>query len=511
MPILGGFGNASEYAYRSFIVEIPDPFDWVDLYDVEPGLASRAGYAKITGIKSPLPIKVSIGSSYSLIANVFDNGQTVTFDNNNINEASFDEYSDPNNRFQSGLGFSEINDFVLNNQSINLSLVTPKIEKSDFSKTYTTLVSVGKTTQDWIIQTRPIDDTPSSFTFVGIGSTTTSTYLESNQIILSGLEPGFSFTSEITSGIGTINVNNIDRGFSYDVFDGDIIKLKTNSSNLFDTTTNIFDTTTNITLQVGTYSTTWVVTTEKENLNVTFTPTDFTDQSNLQLGTNYNSNQITVTDLSLNSDLPITLSNTNAKYEIERSGSVIKSFDASPIEVINNDKIRLRLTSSGSYSSLVTTDMQIGNTSADWRITTRSAPPPDPPAPPPPPTTFAPVRNVYRYFNRSNGRHVCSQNPAHPTLNGSGFFVEGVLCRAFYVDQPNPPGTFGPVRFNYNGNSFPCGKYYLSPNSNSVPLYELVNPSNGDVLWSPSINEGVGVGYQFRRTVGHSPRNSINF
>ena len=120
MPIIGGYGNASEYAYRGFIVELPDPFDWVDLYDVDPGQEYRAGYAKITGIKSPLPVRVSIGSSFSLISNVFDNGQTVTFDNNKKNEASFDEYSNPNNRFQPGLGFNIVNDLVENNQSINL-------------------------------------------------------------------------------------------------------------------------------------------------------------------------------------------------------------------------------------------------------------------------------------------------------------------------------------------------------------------------------------------------------
>lgn len=232
MPILGGFGNASEYAYRSFIVEIPDPFDWTDLSNVEPGEEYTSGYAKISGIKSPLPVRVSLGSSFSIISNVFDNGQTVTFDNNNVNEASFDQYTDPNNRFQSGLGFNVINAIILNNQSINLSLVTPKTLKTDFSKTYTTLVSVGKTTQDWIVQTRAIDETPDTFSFVGIGSTTTSTPVESNEIIISGLEFGFSFTSQITSGVGTISVNGTDRGSSYDVFNGDAIKLKTTSSNL---------------------------------------------------------------------------------------------------------------------------------------------------------------------------------------------------------------------------------------------------------------------------------------
>jgi len=370
MPILGGYGNASEYAYRGFIVELPDPFDWVDLYDVDPGQEYRAGYAKITGIKSPLPVRVSIGSSFSLISNVFDNGQTVTFDNNKKNEASFDEYSNPNNRFQPGLGFNIVNDLVKNNQSINLSIVAPNTLKSDFSKTYTTNVSVGRSEQDWIVQTRSIDETPINFNFVGI-ETTTSTLTESNEITVSGLESGYSFDANIISNSGNIIVNNVNEGTSFSVSNDDKIKLSF-------TTPETFDTTTNITIELGTYSETWRVDTEVENINITFTPTDFDNQSNRQLNTNYDSNQITISGLSLNSDLPVTLSNSNASYEVERSGSVVKSFTDSPIEVVNNDKIRLRLTSSGSYSTSVSTNMIIGNTSADWVLTTRDAPPPQP-------------------------------------------------------------------------------------------------------------------------------------
>lgn len=368
MPILGGYGNASEYAYRGFIIELPDPFDWVDLYDVDPGQEYRAGYAKITGIKSPLPIRVSIGSSFSLISNVFDNGQTVTFDNNKKNEASFDEYTLPNSRFQSGLGFNVVNDMIENNQSINLSIIAPNTLKSDFSKTYTTNVSVGRSDQDWIVQTRPIDETPINFNFVGI-ETTTSTLTESNEITVSGLESGYSFDASITSDYGNIIVSDVNRGTSFSVSNDDKIKLSF-------TTPETFDTTTNITIELGTYSETWRVDTEVENLDVTFTPTDFSNQSNRQLNTNYDSNQITISGLSLNSDLPVTLSNSNASYEVERSGSVVKSFTDSPIEVVNNDKIKLRLKSSGSYSRNVSTTMTIGNTSADWVLTTRAAPPP---------------------------------------------------------------------------------------------------------------------------------------
>lgn len=508
MPILGGFGNASEYAYRSFIVEIPDPFDWVDLDDVEPGTEYISGYAKISGIKSPLPVRISIGSSFSIISNVFDNEQTVSFDNDRKDEASFDEYSQPNSRFQESIGIDATNAFIKNNQSINLSIFPEKLVKEDFNKTYTVNVSVGRSNQDWIVKTRPIDDTPDAFVFTAIGSTTTNTTTQTNEIIISGLEPGFPFDYSVSAGIGSVIVNGFNRGSSYSIFNGDSIRLETTSSSLFNTTTFIA-------YQVGSYSTSWSVSTEIENLNITFTPTDFTDQTNLQLSTAYDSNQITISGLSLNSELPVTLSNTNASYEVDRGGSIVKSFTANSIGVVNNDKIRLRLSSSSSYSTAVSTNLTIGNTSADWRITTRDAPPPpiDPPRIDPPPTTFAPVRAIYRYYNPSIARHACSQNPSHPLLvGGGGFYNEGVLCFAFYAQNfPVPPGTFGPITFtSYGGYSFPCGKHYLSPNSNSVGLYEL-RDGRGNVLWSPRTDEGVQFGYRFVRTVAWSPISSINF
>ena len=365
MPILGGTGAASEYAYRSFIVDLPNPFDWIDLYDVNPGQEYRSGYARISGIKSPLPVRVSVGSSYSLISNVFDNRQTVTFDNNKKIEASFDEYSNPNSRFKLGLG-TTISDYIRNDQSINLSVSTTL---TDFLKTYTTNVSVGKSTQNWITRTRAIDGTPNAFSFTSIGSTTTQTSVESNIITLSGLETGFSFASQITSGIGTIVVNNVPVGTSYTVVNGDSIKLQTTSSSSFNTQQDII-------LKVGTYSTTWSVKTEIENLNIIFTPTSFTDVSNVDVGISTDSNQITLSGFSKNSSLPLTVSDAAAKYEIERNAIVVKSFDASPINVINNDKIRLRLTSSSSFSTPVTSNMTVGNTSSsNWTITTRQAPP----------------------------------------------------------------------------------------------------------------------------------------
>jgi hypothetical protein len=382
MPILGGTGSASEYAYRSYLVDYPDPFDWPDQLDVDPGKIYTAGYAKITGIKTKLKLRVSVGSSYSLYQNVFDNNQTVTFDNNNPALASFDEYSDPNQRFKPGLGLDNpAYELIRSNQSVNLSVNTPRVVTTDFSKTYTTNVSIGNSVQDWIVRTREFDSTPNSFSFTSIGSTTTSTQVFSNTITLAGIETGFNVGFGLTvsndlAGAAIINgtvYQSITGGppVFANVKNGDIIQLRTFSSSSFNSRKIL-------TVRVGSFSTTWSVTTEPENLNIIFTPSDFTDQTNINLSTNTDSNQITLSGFSLNSSFPLTLSNTSASYEIERGAAIVKTFTDPAANVSNNDKIRVRLPSSGSYDTNVSTTVNIGNSSADWIIRTRSAPPPDP-------------------------------------------------------------------------------------------------------------------------------------
>lgn len=376
MPILGGTGSASEYAYRSNIVDYPDPFDWPDQLNVDPGKVHAAGYTRITGVKSKLKLKVSVGSSYSLYENVFDNGQTVTFDSNQV---SFDSFSNPNERFKPGFGLdNSAYELIGNNQSVNLSVNTPRVVTTDFSKTYTTNVSIGNSVQDWIVSTRAFDGTPNSFSFTSIGSTTVSTQVFSNTITLAGIETGFSVGVAVTlsSGGGAVLIN----GNPYlvgpvlpdpipSVTNGNTIQLRT-------ITPNSFNTNKTLTLRVGTFSTTWSVTTEPENLNIIFS-SDFTDQTNLNLSTNTDSNQITLTGFSFGSFLPVTLSNTSALYEIERGATIVKAFTDAAANVTNNDKIRVRLPSSSSYVTSVSTTVSVGNSSADWNITTRSAPPVD--------------------------------------------------------------------------------------------------------------------------------------
>ena len=516
MPILGGTGNASEYAYRSFINELPNPFDWPDIINAVPGTTYYSGYAKITGIKKSLRLTITPGYSYSITSNVFDNGQTVTFDNNKTFEASFDEYSDPNLRFTSSTGR------VKNNQSIILKVtpvVTPSLPKTsfdatrfrfndfnprfdsinepvnafagDFNTVYRPIVSVGKSTQDWIVQTKTLDQTPNSFSFVNVTNQQTSSISTSNYVVITGLEPYYKFDASII--VGTFSGIVVDERValaSTQVYNGNIIKLQT-------TTSSDFNTPKNIQVKVGTFTTSWTATTELENLNITFTPTDFTDQTGVQLSENIDSDQITLSGFSLNSDLPVTLSNTNAKYEVERSSSIVKSFDASPIEVVNNDKIRLRLTSSASYSNAVTTTMTIGNTSADWSVTTRSAPPPPVVTPPPSgggggTTTTYSIQNVYRFWTGSV--HLYS-NKTEVTYGGRKYSYETTIGKSFSKDPSSVINELALYDFNLK-DGFGWG---YSPNitnqpTNTIEIYRLTNGTS--TLYATSNKEGTASGYR---------------
>lgn len=529
MPILGGTGNASEYAYRSFISELPDPFDWPDVFNAVPGTTYYSGYAKITGIKKSLRLTITPGYSYSITSNVFDNGQTVTFDSNRTFEASFDEYSDPNLRFTSSTGR------VKNNQSIILKVtptVTPALPKTsfdatrfrfndfnprfdsinepvdafagDFNTVYRPIVSVGKSTQDWIVQTKTLDQTPNSFSFVNVTNQQTSSISTSNYVVITGLEPYYKFNADIIEGtFSGIVVDEKVALASTQVYNGNLIKLQT-------TTSSDFDTAKNIQVRVGTFTTSWTATTETENLNITFAPTDFPDQTNIQLSTNTDSDPITLTGFSLNSSLPVTLSDANTKYEIERSASIVKSFDADPIEVINNDKIRLRLTSSASYSTAVTTTMTIGNTSADWSITTRSAPPPPVVTPPPSggggtTTKTYRVQSVYRFWT---GKVHLYSNSTEVTYGGIKYRQEAVIGNSFKDDPSAVINELALFDFNLNaGFGWAYSPTITKAPTNTIEIFRLTNGTS--TLFSTSKTEGTTSGYTFVGRAWWAPKSAL--
>ncbi|GAB1387771.1 hypothetical protein MASR1M59_29190 [Melaminivora sp.] len=102
----------------------------------------------------------------------------------------------------------------------------------------------------------------------------------------------------------------------------------------------------------------------------------FSPQTGLALATLVQSNAITVSGI--NSAAAISVS--GGEYQI---GSGTWSSSAGTVNA--GDSVRLRHTSSSSYSSSVSTTLTIGGVSGSFTSTTQAAPPPPPPPPPPVP------------------------------------------------------------------------------------------------------------------------------
>ena len=167
-PLLGALGDASEYAYRGTLDDVPEDFNFTNITGAEPGTAYTTGPVAISGLNNKVQVVVSSGASIAVNSGIFTSGPT----------------------------------FIRSGDTIALYTPTTQGTDVDFSKTYTITATVGQTSKQWFVTTRDKDSLPDAFSFTNstnqeLGITTTS-----NTITLSGLEPTVSSNAAITLGIG---------------------------------------------------------------------------------------------------------------------------------------------------------------------------------------------------------------------------------------------------------------------------------------------------------------------
>ena len=195
-------------------------------------------------------------------------------------------------------------------------------------------------------------------------------YSENTATIL-GLEPGYKFLLKVKpESFAGISVDEKVAVASTEVSNGDIVYLKS-------LTASEYSSSVITTAGIGDTETQWVISTEAENLNITFTP-DFTDVLGSHLDVFSESNEIALTGFSPESDLLATIvsSGNTGYYQVEREvvgigTTVVKSYEDNDIEVQQGDIIKLRMQASSEYSTTETTTFTVGITTADWSITTR--------------------------------------------------------------------------------------------------------------------------------------------
>jgi hypothetical protein len=309
-PLLGALGDASEYAYRGTLDDVPEDFNFTNVVDVEPGIAVTTGPVSISGLNNKVQVVVSAGASIAVNSGIFTSGPT----------------------------------FIRSGDTIALYTPTTQGTDVDFSKTYTITATVGQTSKQWFVTTRDKDSLPDAFSFTNstnqeLGITTTS-----NTITLSGLEPTVSSNAAITLGIGSFSKNGGAPGTATTVGNGDtlavVLKAPTDYSQTNTTT-----------ITVGTFSTDFSVTTR--DADTTVDQFFFTNFNNVAISSSFDSNSITLSGADPNTTdapVPLTATVTGGFLKVDRGAIPIRDFSVDPATVFNGDTLTLKINSSPNYS-----------------------------------------------------------------------------------------------------------------------------------------------------------------
>ena len=336
-PLLGAIGDSSEYAYRGTLDDLPADFDLVNLTGVSPGTAATTGPITITGINNKIRVSVSAGASLAINSGIFTSGPGL----------------------------------VENNDTIAVYIPTTSGLDSDFAKAYTAQISIGKRTKEWTITTRDKDSTPDNFSFTNFSGQELGIVRTSNIVTISGLDSTIASNASITSGIGSFSKNGGATGTASTIGNGDTISVTLISPSNYSSTNAT-------SLTVGTYTTTFTVSTRASDTTVNqFVFTNFT---NVGLSSAFDSNSITLSGADTNTDtapVPLTATVSGGFLKVVRGSTTVRDFSASSATVYNGDILTLKLNSSPSYStstsailSVTGANTPVGVTST-FTITTR--------------------------------------------------------------------------------------------------------------------------------------------
>lgn len=328
-PLIGSIGAVSEYSYRGNLDDYPNPFSFTDIEDTTPGTAYTTGITTITGINYKAKISISGFGSFSV----------------------------------NGGAFTTSTSFIRNNDIISIRIPTTSGTIDDFSKLYSSRLTIGKVSSSWNVITRIADQTPTPFAFTSVAGMEVGIVTTSNSATLASLESGVLISAQVTSGIGSFRINGGIPVYSGGVTNGDVIDI-VSSSPISYSSTEVTE------VRVGSFLTTFSVSTRVAD--ITPNAFSFTPQTNVNLSTAVESNTITISGCDANVPLTVSITGGNGTFRVVRGGVTIR--DYSPFSyglAQNGDQITVRLTSSSSGSTSTSTTLNVSGVSATFTVTTR--------------------------------------------------------------------------------------------------------------------------------------------
>jgi hypothetical protein len=290
----------------------PDPFTFTDVTNATLSTQYTSNTITVSGIDAASPISIT-GGTYSI----------------------------------NGGAYTSSSGTITNGQTVSVRVTS----SSSFSTAVNATLTIGGVSDTYTVTTLASDTTPDPFTFTDVTGVALSSVQTSNTITVSGINSA----AAISISGGTYSVN----GGAYTASSGTVTNGQTVSVRV--TASSSFSTAVNAVLTIGGVSDTYTVTT----LAADTTPNafSFVDVTGATLDTEYTSNTITVSGINTLTNISIT----GGTYS--KNGG---AYTSSSGTVVSGDTVSVRVTSSSSYSTAVSTTLTIGGVSDTYTVTTES-------------------------------------------------------------------------------------------------------------------------------------------
>ena len=367
MPLIGAQGPGSNISWRGNLDEYPDPFSFVEVTEVFPGLATTCAPVTITGINYKALVTAELQQPASAIAAGIAASIRVT---PYIEET--DSYGPPGD-FLPG---NDPNNIVLvrNKDKIELEVLTQApgtVGAAAFNATYSVDVNIGKRgPEGWFARTRLLDDDPDPFDFTDQDNLEINTVTNSDIVTVTGIDDTIGVDINVV-GTGELRINGGAWSSTGKIFDGDTLQVR-------NTTSNFYQTSVTTTVLLGIFTADFVITTRDADITISAVGFEFTDLINVEPNSIHESNTVTISgaDDNLNGNNPLNLEfSGNGEYQIIRNGTTVVQYtDVSPSTCNNGDVIQLKQTASGNYSAQTDATLTVSNQTDTFSVTTRPRP-----------------------------------------------------------------------------------------------------------------------------------------
>ncbi len=293
----------------------PDAFSFAEKTNAEPNMPIVSQEIVVAGTTGPASIAVT-GGRYSI----------------------------------NGAAFSSATSEVVPNAKVRL-----EVNSNNFLQINSGELSIGGVKSIFKVTSRAADTTPDAMVFTAKTGAEPNAIAESNEVIISGLEPNLITDITVTGGEYSLNGNSYTNAPGK-IKNGDKLKLRQTTSPNF-----LSSKTTN--LSIGTTTPIFAVTTR--DADNTPDPIVFIAKTGAEPNTTTESNEVTVTGLEANYQTDVSVM--GGEYSLNAG-----PYTNAAGKIKNGDKIKLRQTASPNFFTNSTCKFSIGSSAAEFGITTRN-------------------------------------------------------------------------------------------------------------------------------------------